>query len=325
MRRNVIAGILVALAATIGVNSAQAEPSATRLQVQARSAQRGLEAARVPVLQRKPGPGNKEVSQQAVQLLVSRLGISASHSEEAEGEKLLLKGSDWMIEVSDGGNALRFRGRTSEFTLPAKSKPTAKEIEASARAFIRDTVPGLIELGTGEELVFLGTRYGYSAGQAASSQQPDPSELTEWVAIFGRKVGSELVVGGGSIVAILYNADGTVQGFDRDWPEYEVTSVQAEMAGVAATRSRRKKLEPGAAGATTSESRVECGYFDPGGRKRSKQRVIQPACMYSMVTASAALHNGVVYAVPAATKPIKATAWPELDAVCLNEACGTSP
>lgn len=314
MQKTILSGVLVALAASMTIQDVQAEPSAARKALQARSAVSGLNGTRIPILKRKAGEGNSVVASRLAQRLQVRLGIKAGYTLETQPRKLLLKGPDWTIEASDLGNALRFRGPVSAVTVPSNAKPSAAQIEASARAFLTDVASDFVKLGRDEELVFLGTKYAHNSGQAAGAAQPDASTVSEWVGIFGRRIGGELVIGGGSIAAVLFNADGSVQGFDRDWPEYEASGAAADVLDASAIKSRGNSLRLQAAGDV--ESRFECGYFDPGGRKRSAQKLIQPACLQSILSTAGSVNHGTVYAIPASRVPLKSTAWPELDAVC---------
>jgi len=327
---------MVALLASTALGDAWAGPSAARVEIRKRSAGVGLRASRLTVLARKPGEGDAVVARKLAAALKDKLGVRSApgdFEEKVESRRLWLTGPDWTMQVADGGNSVKFRGQATQGRLPLGSKPSDAVIETNARNFIGLVLKDFVTLAPGEELVFLQTKFGYAQGQAVNGEvvngTPDPAEITGYTAVFGRTVAGELVVGGGSTLAVLFNADGSLEGFDRDWPQYDKTTVQLDALDVTAIRARGKAMKlPAQAGDVEKEKGFECGYFDPGGRRRSKQSLVQPACIHSVVTTNAqSLSAGRQYVIPATRKPLTQTGWPELTLLCSanSTACRAAP
>jgi len=327
---------LLASAATAA--SVQAAPSPFRQALQQRSAAEAFGARRLPALARQAGSDAAAVGQGLVRALQFQgLRVAIGVPEQQEGPRgLWLEAPGWTMKVSRDGSAVQFRTTPPGpiATRPAAGKPADAEIEAAGRSFVRTALARSITLAKNEELVFLGTRFNYRGGQAADAAAPEAAALAGWAAVFGRTIDGELVVGGGSIVAVLFDAEGTVEGFDFDWPRYQAVGAPLDTLDVAAIRRRAAALaSPPRADESRSERRFECGYFDPGGRSaRRALALVQPACVSAVVASHGfgpgnQTQAGILTAVPAARVPVVDPKWPEAATLCAGraDACRVLP
>jgi hypothetical protein len=184
----------------------------------------------------------------------------------------------------------------------------------------------MVTLGRDEELVFLGSRYEYAGSQGIDAAERGPDILEGWTSIFGRSIGGEMVIGRGSKVVVMFRADGTVEGFDLDWPAYASSGARMETLTVTAVRERGVHLkarlpqiaETMQRTALHTETSFECGLFDHGGRsKRGAAETVQPACQETFHTDIAAgTTKGTILVVPAARVPIADDSWTEARTLC---------
>jgi hypothetical protein len=256
---------------------------------------------------RKAGPGNAAIADTVLPLLQAQLQLVGQPKRAAEAgkvDRVRFEGEGWSLDVRDDGNTVRFR-REAIAVGALDQKPDDIKIEAEARGLAQELVASLSARGEGEELVFLGTKFSYSGSHQTDAASPDPEQVDGWAAAFGRNLNGEIVIGGGSMVVIEYDGAGVVRAVDIDWPEYESANIELSALGTREIKARAENLgakaEPGG---SRREHKFECGYFDPGGRKRVQQKLVQPACFYSLLSTDAAgSEYGVIVAVPATEKP----------------------
>jgi hypothetical protein len=315
-------GLLTVFLSSLGASVARAEPSPARTALQVRSALTGLRSGKLPVFARLPGEGNDRVAARLLATLPAIANdVGGEFTEAVEQRRLRRVGRNWSVDVGDDGNNLRFRRITpSAHNLPLAFKPGRDDVEGQGRRVLA-TLKELMPLSAGEELVFMGTRYGYAATQPTGAPTAE-TEVVGWAAVFGRSVGGELVIGGGSIVAVLFNADGTVEGVDGDWPRYQRAGVELEVLPLRDITRRARSLRVLPAGIAEATTGFECGYFDPGGNKRIRQSTLQPACAERVSqTLARGERRADVRFVPAAKRPVKSPLWPELVRTCGSELC----
>jgi hypothetical protein len=317
--------VLVGLTASI----AAAEPAVPANAVVWRSSAKSFEPKQLEVLSRMPGAGADFIGARLLEALPRvATGMTGSFTRSFEGDRLRAEGRDWSLEVSDDGNRFEYqRSALTTRTLPLALKPSRADVERQGRLVLK-SLQEFVSLANDEELVFMRTQYGYSGGQRTDTDKPEPVEVVGWAAVFGRKVAGELVLGGGSMVVVFFNADGTLESINGDWPRYEHTKTSVAVLQNNELLRRAASLVGAHAtsGAKTTASGLECGYFDPGGKGRAKQTLLQPACSQRLDSiASTGERRADIRVVPAARRPFKALAWAELAKTCQTEACDEAP
>jgi len=303
----------ISIGVVLAVTPAGAEHSTTRRQIEERSKAVGFTRSHLPVLLRRKGEGNDTIAARAIASLPQTAGLDlVDFRTTTDQAALRLEAANLILRVSDQGNNVRLRdlAPAPEGRDPS-AKPSLKAIEDTARNFITTGLQDVVRLGTDDELVFLGTRYAYSAAQVTGAKTSETPKLTGWIASFGRLVGGELVVGGGSSVALFYHSDGTLEGFDVDWPEYDHAGLDVETATVDLTRERAALLNDRPSAQVSSEQRAfACGLYDRGGRsKRERSGIVQPACIDVVVNSSAEETWSIVSTTPGARVPVLDWSW----------------
>jgi hypothetical protein len=97
---------------------------------------------------------------------------------------------------------------------------------------------------------------------------------------FVRAVDGVSVVGPGSRVMVMLANDGTLVGFDIDWPELKRTGKKVATADIATIRQREEELKGASAAQTGVEQvRFERGYYDPGASAAVPGLLLEPACV----------------------------------------------
>jgi hypothetical protein len=251
------------------------------------------------------------------------MGMDTSSYERLTGPKgIRLQSALWNMSVSDDGNTVRVRLKgTTAVPVPRAGQPGTTAIENAARQFIAAQLSEFVKLRADEELVPLDSRYSHVSGRAAQATVSDPIRTTGWSMAFGRSVGGELIIGGGAIVAVIFRADNTVEGFDFDWPQYQVSTIQAAM-DLSGIRARAQQIEQQRGNPPVSrEVLFECGLFDPGGKSpRRRLQLVQAGCVQayaaSGATGSVNTEAGIVVAIPGAQTPIMDAKWPEMATLC---------
>jgi hypothetical protein len=320
----------VAIAICLHTGGARAEGSAEKLELESRSKAVGFAKARLPVLVRRAGNGTQKVADEilaALPQLSGRAGLKVTADDGA----LHFESSDWRLRVSDGGNNIRFRSTSAEVpSFDPSSKPSLAAIEATGRAFIAQALAGVVKVGEDDELVFLGTQYSYETEQAMNSDVPGPSRLTGWIVNFGRKIAGEVVLGGGSAVSLFYQADGSLEGFDVDWPAYDRTGTDLETVSADVVRERMSKARAATRPGETREQRMfMCGLYDRGGRsKRGRSSMVQPGCLEAVAGSNADGEAwGIVTTIPGAKVPVTDPTWAGAAKFCSSagSACRALP
>jgi hypothetical protein len=153
-----------------------------------------------------------------------------------------------------------------------------------------------------------------------------------WAAVHGRAIDGNLVVGGGSHVAALFDASGRLEGIDVDWPSYADSGTSTKATSLDRIKARGKALET----ALKSDEAVEdenfqCGYFDPGGSHRhGRVKYLQLGCMRQVKYKKLGLGDGnserwaLSQALPASESPLKDEGWIQGPAAC-GDPAGCEP
>ena len=312
-----------------------AERSPARKELDARSNDKGFKASRLPILVRKPGIGNDAMGDKIRNVLASKLGLNTSaYQKGVEPKYLGLHSAEWAAQIRDDGNHVHvMMGGKRTATIPRSSQPSYAQIEAAGRKFISEVLADVITLSKNETLVPLGTRYGHSVGLDVKAVKRVNDDTHEWTMTFGRAIDDEVVVGGGALIQVTFRGDNTVESFEFDWPQYEVTGTLVDTLPPAAVRARGRGFEASRGNPLQSRERsFTCGFFDPGGKsQRRRLQQIQPGCFHNYVATSGpadkAVEGGIVVAIPAAKEPINDAKWPEAASHCAGRGavCRNAP
>lgn len=280
MNRTIITALVVAAALPLA-----AADFAARKQLQQRSVNEGVGVARLPLLGVKAGPGRAL----ALSAVRARLGngieqITFSGTpQEAHGARSIVQATGtWRLEVAADGRKARYRNfgyvdSPANRGVPVGQRPSQDALERKARSFATSTLRDLVRLGPGEELVPLYTEYQVNGGGSTAPGSPrDPEVVVGANVVYGRSIDGVHIIGAGSKLAVMFGADGTLVGFDYDWPEY--TRLPRVQRVVSAETVRRRSRELGAEDDQTRADRIECGYFDPGSGRRDPAAPLQAAC-----------------------------------------------
>jgi hypothetical protein len=327
---------VIAFASTLMPALSSAEPSPARKDLGTRSIAKSFTASRLPILVRKPGIGNDAMADKLRAVLTAKLGINTADYQRSLGPKgLTLQGADWSMKVSDEGNAARVRiVGDRRISVPATAQPSYNQIETAGRDVLNNVLSDFVVLAPNEALVPLRTRFIHSAGHDLHAGTHEPTQTKEWSMAFGRSIDGEVVVGGGAIVGLIFRADGSLAGFDLDWPKYESSPTSVDTLDVGAIRARGRGFEKSNGYPPQSrELRFECGFFDPGGKSpRRRLQYVQPACFQMYVTPAGGKpgnveESAIGIAIPGARAPLNDAKWPETAIVCSQPgaACRTAP
>lgn len=248
----------------------------------------GFKQPSVALLNVVDGPGQQPVLSQLLQKLsASRLGINPAQVREERSEQHhTLYGIGWKLKVYGDGSRVQFRNyryldqREAQLGKIPRLQP--ERLIALGQKFIDDVLDAQIRLSPNEELVPLGVQYQVNAEQAATGSARPTQTIVAGAAIFSRKINGIDVVGKGSKVAVLFANDEAPIGFDLDWPILVDSGAKQEVLSVAAIQQRTLAVArlPEQASAVRLE-RFECGYYDPGQRKRSVTVPLQSACFHT--------------------------------------------
>lgn len=283
------------------------------------------------IFRRAPGPGNQVRVSQIETLLRAHVGIGTVQKVKEKKNRLWLEGDGWVLRVSDDGNNFIFqKERNASLTpLAHEARPSKARIFAQGMETATSLLADLVKLGPREELVEMGIQYEKTAGQA-SGGGIDPTVIAGWTAVFGRAVDGNLVVGGGSHVAVSFDSSGAVEALDVDWPEYADTGETATAATLDVVKRRgRDKESPVMKNEARLETKMECGYLDLGGRHATKRiERLQLGCMRTLDSRNMSLAPGnseqwgEIQAIPAAVNPIAEAALDRPAAVSCDSPTG---
>ena len=295
-----------------------------RYQLTLDSLERGLPKSSVPLLEVVKGPGAAEVMDGLLAGLAD-LGVSPKtvQRQEKSEKGVFVFGDGWKLKVYGDGSRVRFRhnGLLDEHEdAQAKFQPLDPDrLVELGQSFVKKYLSKVVVLGRDEELVPFGIPYQVHAMQS-TEQGSEPEEQTvAGVIVFSRKVGGVDVLGKGSKVAVLFTNEGTPFGFDVDWPALDAYSEQ-KVADVQEIQKRAVEVAQAEDQAQDLQlQRFECGYVDPGQRKRGAAP-LQAGCFHFYTARTAAqsedgakgyLKLAFVDVVPAGAEIIPDENWDE--------------
>ena len=100
--------------------------------------------------------------------------------------------------------------------------------------------------------------------------------------VFSRVINGVPVIGAGSKIAIIFANNGKPVGFDFDWARYEQTGEKQATLGITELNARAAKLSAvDLKSPYTKITRLECGYFDFGARRRDPFAPLQTALRHA--------------------------------------------
>jgi hypothetical protein len=288
--------------------------SAFRDQVEGASRQGQLVGAAGPVsklrLLELPGSGraNDEVAEEILSELSSDTGLRASDVQRVDevGDEFLLAGAEWSLQVRAEGSHVRYRNLGAERSNEAVKrlpKLPPQQTESLARAFIKSRLQRFLKKGSGESFTLWKVQYEHEGG-GDDSASTSYDRVVSSQAIFTRTVDGVPFVGGGSKILVELANDGTVIGFDFDWPELMDGKRTQKVAADHVVIERSASLFPATKG-TYKVAHHECGYFDPGLGYRDEYAPIQSACVTWVVrerldpTVGEIVRSGVLVVAPA--------------------------
>lgn len=271
-----------------GASLLQAADFPARRQLIQRSLKDGLGVQQLPLLRVNPGAGRQamlDALKSRLALPVEKIVLGGKARTEVGAKATLLRAPGWILEVAGDGRKARYRNfayleGAANPRVPLASRPKQDDLEAKGRHFISVELRDAVRLGQGEELVPLFAEYQVAGGgSTAAGARPVPETVAGANVVYGRTIDGVHVIGPGSKVRILFGSDGTIGGFDFDWPEYTRTGASQRVVPVGDVRKRVGHLAGVDIGsADVRVERMECGYFDHGADRRDPAAPLQSAC-----------------------------------------------
>ena len=235
---------------------------------------------------RQPGPGNSVVTDQLLHRLAPVIKLGSVRTRDDGIHHTSVKGSDWIIKVYDDGNTFRFmRDRPTTYRLPLSQKPSQSKVLEDGRRILMKVLADIVKVDGNEQIVPVAIKGEFEGSQSADRSQPPIVELAGWTAVFGRKIDGSRVAGGGSRIAMSFDARGELTGIVVDWPRYTTTKTYVTTVGKTEVMRRAMLSESiPQGGVIKRQENLDCGMLDPGGRHNGKRsRYLQPGCMYRAV------------------------------------------
>jgi hypothetical protein len=252
-----------------------------RQSIAAQSRSSALQTASVPVIERLNGPGRDAVTLQAISLFAPSAAAATKAKMQVEPDFSMATGDGWFVEVRGAGEWVRYRNNSLMFgpqNAGAAVKVAPDGLEAMARDIVRTKLATFVKLAKGEELQGWTVSY-LKRGSTSASGLGDSSVVASRVG-FTRVVNGIPVLGPGSKVNVIIAPDGTLAGFDIDWPPLNLTGGQTKVASYSSINASKAAMLGSAGYAPDSPERVfECGYYDPGVDGTSADRRVGPACV----------------------------------------------
>ncbi|MCU7843053.1 MAG: hypothetical protein KZQ93_04355 [Candidatus Thiodiazotropha sp. (ex Monitilora ramsayi)] len=294
-----------------------------RFRLNQTSLREGMPVTSAPLLWRESAQGSDEVMNNLLDVL-SRMGIDIKSVKQFDQNKrqLTALGDGWKLKVYGDGSRAAFRNYRymdeKEYAM-AKLPPLKPEqlVEAGSR-FITEVLGKHILLTEGEALVPFGVQYQINVQQSADGKQAQEEATVAAAVVFSRIFNDVDILGKGSKIAILYANDGTVFGFDFDWPVLYPAGVDQKVVSLNELKHRAIKVSSLEGHEVNVQlERFECGYYDAGQKKRG-EAPMQPACFHFYSAQSKAraedgesgfLTMAFVDAVPAGSEIIADENW----------------
>jgi hypothetical protein len=317
---------LLVLAVVVGAGAANARSTTPFHQkVVEQSERAALGAARMKVLQRRPGIGREAAVRKVLAKLDSE-GLAKSSSSDRQSsdtDALLLESADWRLQSRGTGdwvffeNVAHARGLSLAAGRPVTQKPTLDRLEGPARQFIERALSDIVRLAPNETLQPWGISHqGLRVGDGSGG--PEQEAIVATKIGFTRAIDGVAVLGSGSKIDITFDVNGRVVSFNVDWPEYAPLLINGKSAveatvDLATTRQRGLKLQKTRGFAKLLETRpLECGYYDPGALTSTPSGV-RGACQSRYVTAGpdGLTRAAFIDTIPIGEQVVNDAAWPE--------------
>lgn len=330
LRTSILSGLAALLSAgVLFTDTARAEDSPHRRELERRSRAAGLGVAELPLLRRVQGDGAEQTADRLIQRFAAATGGVSTAGDaaiDATDDRVRVEGPGWSLVVHGDGTQVQYRNRALQAASREKAttgaRPSQAALERLGRAFVKEQLPEL-GLGRGETMALFKTAHEVQ-GRGTVRGGPDAVEqVTGSIVVFTRVIDGVDVVGPGAKISVFVTADGEVSGFDYDWATYERTDRRQAVLDLARLEARARALpaeQARAAGATVRVKRWECGYFDAGARHRDPAAFVQPACAahHEIETAGpndVVMSSATVVTIPAGAAPEADARWVELQAL----------
>ncbi len=243
----------------------------------------GLANENVSQINRLPGRGRDVVMSEVFDRFIIKKGLTAKTNEVSTEASSIVIGKDWMMEVRGTGESVRFinMGYINGSKNPScgpKGCFSDDELEAAAIKVIQRDLANFIKLSPGEEL------QGWQLSRLIDSVTDSNGKITESVSayrvLFTRVIDGVPILGPGNKVSVTFANDGTLAGFDFDWPKLELKKSNFRIAPLSMIRNDADK-QMGVAWnkVQPAEEVFECGYYDPGVAGLSSGNTIAPSCV----------------------------------------------
>jgi hypothetical protein len=283
MRTLTCAAIVFLAALTSAQSRAEAGDRPFRVAVAARSKTAGLTGQVVRRIERLPGRGRDVVMADALDRFVPA-GDSADKARRAsQGDVTTVFGKGWMMEVRGTGERVRFYNQayinsSSNRPISKLARPSGDVLEAAGRKLIESELWSFVKLGHGEELKAWSVSYLVN-GVTDKTGAIDEAVVASRI-LFTRVIGGVPVLGPGNKVSVTVANDGTLVGFDVDWPDLVRADEILPTSEIGTIRAAADaKLGVVSGKARPVEEVFECGYYDSGIAGLSAGSGLQPACV----------------------------------------------
>jgi hypothetical protein len=307
----------LALAVFLSAAPTWAETAPFRLQVASDAAADGLSELTFQLFERQPGAGRDARLNEVLALFDGAPGAvqTGSYDDIVIGENFAMATAEnWLLDVRGEGDWVRFWNLKyaegpDNTPLALTQKPSLQALDAIARPFISTHLRTLVRLGAGDAI-----EPWYTSHQISIVETVDGKRETFIYAskiVYARTIDGVPVLGPGSKVIVHIAADGTPTGFDVDWSDFVVASLQQTAVSLETVRTRAGLLAAArTGGVAVVEDRLECGYYDTGARRANRAAPMQIGCLSSYRTVD--YGKGFLDAIPAAEVVLQDALWPEV-------------
>jgi len=248
----------------------------------AKSKSFGLTRDTVSRIERLPGRGRNTVKTEMIKRFAP-VNSNERNNEVTTEDSSITAGEGWLVEVRGTGESVRFLNAgyiNSSANRPCSRENsfTDEELETAALKVIQKELASLVKLGKGESL------QGWQVSRLMDSVTDETGVTTENVVasriLFTRAIDGIPILGPGNKVSVTFANDGSLVGFDLDWPKLARKNGNPRITPFNETRNeadRRQGLGWGQEGVT--EKVFECGYYDPGVAGLKEGNSLEPACV----------------------------------------------
>ncbi len=238
----------------------------------------------------------------------------------------------------------RVESKAHSLAVDPSTAISASSVVSMGQAYIAAHLAATIQLAPGEGLVPLHVAFRTDGGQDVATMTV-ASAISASRVVFGRTSGGGPVGGGGSTVALTFVNDGSLESFRYDWPSYSqlpaqsvepVGTLLSRLQEVIAARSSvtapttpvsvptsRSAPYPVAVTPDTVLQKFECGYYDPGTKRRNAASPVQAGCVYHSLWQNGVMRRGFSGAVPGEVTVKADSSW--IEAAIIRGDPTTSP